>query len=151
MQMTSIVWIVSFVGFWVVITALIAIAGGWHLLASMFPAPSGFAPDREHTSWFLRSLRLRRGNWLPSYYGGGFTVGTSAAGLYLAAPTPFRLFHAPILIPWRSIERCRRGSFLRSWVECELPGPNVTIRVYGRFGGAVEFEWRQHSVGGPAA
>src|SRR5437870_3877517 len=102
MKITWIVWVVSLPGFWFIITALIAIGSGWRLLASILPAPSDFEPDRAYTAWVLRSLRLRRGNWLPSYYGGGFTVGVSAAGLYLAAPIPFRLFHAPILIPWRS-------------------------------------------------
>jgi hypothetical protein len=149
--MTTILWSALFAGFWFFVLGAMGIGSGWRILASTFPAPPGFVPDQTHVSWIVRSLRMQRGNSLPIFYGGGFTVGISDGGLYLAAPLLFRFLHPPTLIPWRSIRRCDEGRFVRTWVDCEVLGPDVTVRVYGSFGEVVRSKWQRMQLPAPAA
>ncbi len=75
---------------------LVSRLSGWGLLARRFRASEPF----EGESWSWQSARFR--GWCG--YNNCLRVGASPEGLFLAVAWPFRLFHAPLMIPWREIE-----------------------------------------------
>ena len=79
-----------------VVSFVISRWSGWARLAERFRAPGPFLGE----CWKRQSARFR------AYcgYNNCLTVGADAAGLYLSVMSPFRVFHAPLLIPWQEIE-----------------------------------------------
>lgn len=109
-----------------VIFFLISRLGGWALLARRFRTDEPFYGE----SWSWQSGQFR--GWCN--YNRCLTVGVSPEALYLSVLLPFRLFHPPLLIPWREIEvetgKAMFGLYdtarFRMGTE-EL----VTLRIYG--------------------
>jgi len=136
---------IFFVGFWLVITVLIAVLGGWSSLAALYAAPDGFEVDPDHRYRF-RSMQLRRPSRPPANYGNSMTVGLTPQGLYLAPFVLLRFQHHPLLISWSAISDCNEGSFLWArWVDLTLQGGGTVIRLYGGIGEAAWGEWRSRT------
>ena len=105
---------------------LISRLSGWVLLAGRFRTSEAFYGE----TWKWQSGRFR--GWCG--YNNCLTVGASPEALYLSVMLPFRLFHPPLLIPWREIE-VETGKALfgfydtaRMRMGCE---ERVTFRIYG--------------------
>ena len=90
----------------VVVGGVMAGVGGWRALAERYPAP--VAPPIDEKRYRFTSMRTGWGMFGMATYQGCVTVGVSSRGLSLALWVPFRLFHAPLFIPWEALERCRR-------------------------------------------
>jgi len=128
---------------WLLVTGLIAAAGGWGGLAERYAAPYGFEPERRLR---FQTVLLRRLRWFPARYRGSMNVGLGTAGLHLAPLAVFRFHHPPLLIPWSAIAGCEDGSALGlRWMDVTVRDVEPTLRFYGRVGGAVEEEWRRAS------
>ncbi len=83
------------IGFWLLITGLVSLTGGWHLLVREFPAihrPDGL-------NFRCRSLHIRP----LANYNRCINVTLSSVGIYLVPMWIFRCFHAPLLIPWDKV------------------------------------------------
>lgn len=83
------------IGFWLLITGVVSMIGGWHRLAREFPAihrPDGLNFRR-------RSLHIRPF----TNYNHCINVTLSSVGIYLVPMWIFRCFHPPLLIPWDKV------------------------------------------------
>lgn len=78
------------------------VSGQWRALAVRFGAPA--EPPRGEVRFGFSSLRLTSG--IGGIYSNCVTVGVSERGISLALWLPMRLFHPPLLIPWRSVRKC---------------------------------------------
>ncbi len=83
------------IGFWLLVTGLISLVGGWTHLAREFPAIH--RPDGLDLR--CRSLHIRPF----ANYNARINVTLSSAGIYLVPMWMFRCFHAPLLIPWDKV------------------------------------------------
>ena len=81
---------------WVLICAIVSIAGGWFSLAKGYRTEVPF----NGPTWRMQSARMRN---LMSY-NNALTIGVSPEGLYLASMFLFRFLHPPLLIPWSEIK-----------------------------------------------
>ena len=77
---------------WVAICYLFARASGWNRLRRLYET-GRFEASVSTVSGRLGRSRLR----------GALVAGATPAGLYLNVSTPFRIFAAPVLIPWPDI------------------------------------------------
>ena len=131
-----------FIPFWLLVTGLIAVLGGWTSLAESYPAPDEFPLDPAQR-FRLRSMQLRSTSRVRANYGGSMTVGITPQGLYLVPFGLLRFRHTPVLIPWAAITQCTDGSFLWSrWVDLILRQDELVIRLYGSIGEAAWGQWR---------
>jgi hypothetical protein len=78
------------------------VSGQWRALAVRFGAPA--EPPRGEVSFGFSSLRMTSG--IGGIYRNCVTIGVSERGISLALWLPMRLFHPPLLIPWRSVRSC---------------------------------------------
>ena len=131
-----------FVALWLLVCALIAVMGGWTLLAASYPAPEALQIDSDRRFRF-RSIQVRRSWFGRARYSGVMTIGLAPEGLYLAPFVLFRFLHKPLLIPWSAISDCDGDSFLwNRWVDVTLRDEEPALRLYGDPGDAVWGEWR---------
>jgi hypothetical protein len=84
-----------FVGVWTLALYLIALTGGWRLLAKRFRAQGAFLGQK----WKMQSARMR---WNVQY-NNALTVGATQAGLFLVPFVLFRTGHPALFIPWIEI------------------------------------------------
>ncbi|MHC2069269.1 hypothetical protein ACYFX5_17490 [Bremerella sp. T1] len=99
--------IVLFISF---VLLVIATLGDWGQLATRFRASD--APKGKY--FYCQTAGVGDGS-----YRGMLTVGVTEEGLYLAVLLPFRLFHPPLLIPWKEITHVHESHFL-AWRNCYL-------------------------------
>jgi hypothetical protein len=78
------------------------VSGQWRSLAVRFPAPD--TPPHGERRFGFSSLRMMSG--IGGIYQGCVTIGVSERGLSLTIWAPIRLFHPPLLIPWRAVRSC---------------------------------------------
>lgn len=88
--------------FWFGAVGLMSLAGGWHRLASRFPAVSR---SRGKTFPFV-SMYIRSRS-LPVGYRGCLFVTVSPAGVRLSVWFPLRFLHPPLFIPWTAVAAVR--------------------------------------------
>ena len=107
--------IAAFVAFWCLICFIIARAGGWHALATRFPAG---AQNPNGVQWFQwQSMELGA-----SQYKGAVNVGIGPDGLYLSATALFKAGHAPICIPWSAMRGIKTDKrFWMTYYELSVP------------------------------
>ncbi len=113
---------------WCFVSWVVGRIGGWHALATRFPA----GPKRPVgvDLYYLQSLELS-----VSEYKGSAIVGIAPGGLYLSVIVLARAGHAPILIPWSAITGVKTEK--RLWRTCyELSVPlekfnTATITLFG--------------------
>jgi hypothetical protein len=101
--------------------------GGWATLARRFRATEPFYGE----TWGWQSAKFR--GWCN--YNNCLTVGASQEALYLSVMIPFRLFHPPLMIPWREIEVETGKVLFGFWdmATCRIGvEERVTVRIYGK-------------------
>jgi hypothetical protein len=108
---------ILFAGVWMLAMKLIA-SRGWRLLAEKFPARA----RPEGRVLRFQSLNIGRVN-----YNNVLTFIISPAGLYLSSWGPFRYGHAPILIPWKEVQKASVEKFwFMKRLRLEIGSPAVT-------------------------
>ena len=140
------VWLVVFPLFWLGITGLLSIVGGWRDLARSYatdPATfSGIRPTNA-TGSLRRAL-------LPVNYSNTLLVYVRSDGLGLATWRIFRFKHPPLFIPWTAVRDCQAGSlFFWRYADIRLHGSSVAIMVGGRAGRAILERWTSVRVADP--
>lgn len=83
------------IGSWLLVIYLIALTGGWRLLAQRFRAAGKIQGRR----WSMQSASMR---WM-TRYNNGLTIGADETGLYIVPTLLFRMGHPPLYIPWMEI------------------------------------------------
>jgi hypothetical protein len=103
---------------------------GWSQLTRRFSAKDPFRGE----TWRWQSARFR--GWCS--YNNCLTVGASQEGLYLAVMPiliPFRLFHPPLMIPWREID-VETGKAVFGFYDTAQfrigVEERVTLKIYGK-------------------
>ncbi|KAA9339320.1 hypothetical protein F0P96_01455 [Hymenobacter busanensis] len=92
----------GFVGFWCLVVKLLSLMG-WQRLATHFAVPElPLGPRFSVAQATVGGIRYR----------GVLQATVSAAGLGLRAGFPFRVGHAPLLIPWAAIGPVQAEKFL---------------------------------------
>jgi len=119
--LSLIVLALSFPAVWLLVSHGFADTSGWRLLAERYRTTN--RPDGPVLYW-----QVYRMGSLPD---SGITIlSASPVGLYLSRVDLFRLFHPPLLIPWRTITKVAEGRtwWGRDWVDLELDAITV-LRV----------------------
>lgn len=80
---------------WIIVGYLIALAGGWRLLAQRFRIQGDFLGQK----WTMQSARMRT----LANYNNVLTIGADNVGLFIVPFFLFRAWHAPLFIPWVEI------------------------------------------------
>lgn len=101
-------FVLFFVGLWMLISVVISHVGGWQELAGIYSSADPFQGRR----WPVQSGQMR---W--AGYNNALTVGANARGLHLSVLFLFRLGHPPLFIPWEEISAENKRQWLRSRVE----------------------------------
>jgi len=83
------------VGMWILVTYLIAVTGGWRLLAKRFRLQGDFVGQK----WNLQSARMRG----VARYNNALTVGADETGLFFVPFILFRVWHPALFVPWGEI------------------------------------------------
>lgn len=110
--------------------------GGWRTLAERYPMP--VAPPLEEERFRFASMRTAWGLFGTAAYQGCVEIGVSVGGYSLALWAPFRLFHAPIFIPWEAVEKCRSIEWYRgTQLAQNKVRDGVELSVTGRAGAAL--------------
>ncbi len=123
--------VAGFIGIWCAVVWLISRIGGWAELARVFPAEE--LPPGE-ILWG-QSAQLRGF----CNYNGVLTIVVSEKGLYMQPWRPFRIGHAPLLVPWKELRNPRPREML--WVEqvmLDVGEPKIVKmcvgkRLFGKF------------------
>jgi hypothetical protein len=112
---------VSFVLIWSLVSVIISLVGGWWRLAEHYRAAAPFGGQRWswQTGWM---------GW--SRYRGVLTVGADTTGLSLEVMPLFRLMHPPLFIPWGDIAAEERTVFIFPVVTLQLAqAPEVKVSL----------------------
>lgn len=116
---------------YLLISTLLSRVGGWHELASRYPALG--EPDGGEKFNF-RSVALRKWS-MPTNYTGFVTVILTEQGVYLNVALFFRFQHEPIFIPWASIENVTAGpTVLTQFFTLHVAGSKTGITISGEPG-----------------
>jgi hypothetical protein len=114
----------GFVLFWMAITALIAVAGGWHGLAKSHPLPDHlYEKGRRHS---FQSLRL--GQF--ANYNSSVHVTVYSSGIMLTTLFIFSILHKPIFIRYEAMISPEFGRFIIHYVSFTVDG--CKIRIMGK-------------------
>ena len=110
-----------FIGMWFFVTFLVSRAG-WSALAARFRTNSAF----EGESLGVISAMVNIANYRHT-----LVLKYNEAGIHLQPVKVFRMFHPPLLIPWKEIKEVREKEFLfYRYNELVIGEPRVaTIRV----------------------
>lgn len=120
-----------FAGFWIFISFLISLIGGWHELARVYAAEQPF----EGEGWSMQDAGLR---FFTSYHN-VLKIGANADGFYMAVFPLFRVGHPPLFIPWRDISIQKAKSFWVPVYKFEFRQvPSVPLRLREKLGKKVQ-------------
>ena len=114
----------GFVLFWMAITALIAVAGGWHALAKSHPMPGHLY--EKGVRYSFQSLRLG----LFTGYNSSMNVTIYSSGIMLAPLFIFSVMHKPIFIQYSAMSSPEFGRFIIHHASFSVDGRK--IRIMGR-------------------
>ena len=132
---TIFLWSIGFVILWRVVVELLSRLARWPELKRQYAT----SPQSGDSLW-----RSASGHLGLVWYAGTLTLGSSAAGLYIAPQFPFHFGSAPIIVPWSDIKVHRATRLFQKLTYFEfLRVPGLALRVSGK--GA---EWLVAS-GGP--
>jgi hypothetical protein len=95
------VLVLAFAAFWFGGAAIMSRVAGWHVLASLFPAP----PRLQGTEVRYASARLGA-EAFPISYRRCLRVVTNDDGLGLCLMFPFRFHSPPFFAPWSGVRAC---------------------------------------------
>ncbi len=110
-----------FVGFWLLITYMLA-AGGWAVLAKFYPAK----PDFTGESFWMRSARLGP----MTRYSNCIFFGANHQGITMSVFFPFRFNHPPLFIPWSDISAGMSTGRFYTQVQLNIEkSPNTPILI----------------------
>jgi hypothetical protein len=122
---SSILLLLAF--YFVLILLVISRISGWARLSERFGATEPFLGE----IWNWQSARFR--GWCN--YNNSLKVGANLDGLYIAPMFTLRLFHPPLLIPWREIE-VETGKLFFGYYDTVRfrlgTEERVTMRIYGK-------------------
>jgi len=113
-----------FIGMWWFIMRILSYMSGWTQLAARFHHPEKFQGKCN----YFQSAKMKAVN-----FSGILIIGTNNTGLYLKPMILFRLFHKPLLIPWKEIHASSFKKFMfdgycLTFKSC----PGITLLVYDR-------------------
>jgi len=91
-------WIPIFIFFWVAVSCLISLLGGWFALSKRFPPNDNIGSILSSFSW--RSLNLNN----IAGYSSCVNIKITEIGLFLKTSIIFSVLHKPIFIPWYEID-----------------------------------------------
>jgi len=129
----------AFIGFCLLISALLSLMGGWHELALRFRSDNPVDGERFR----FRSGSLGHGLF-PVSYGGCLFATVGAAEFALSVLFPFRFMHPRLVIPWSAVESCERVSFwFMDHVEVRISGFSRRLRLRGALGEKVFAAWNE--------
>lgn len=100
----------AFAAMWIGISFSLATRGGWKELAVHYPAPASLVIPRFYTGGRVGDVA----------YSGCLGVGADHRGLALNVMLPFRLWHAPLWIPWDVIEVSTTKRFWTEYVVFDI-------------------------------
>jgi len=86
-----------FIAVWASVGFVIGQVSGWALLSHRFRDRATF----QSYQWQFQSARMRT---LWGNYHNVIKFGADETGLYMSVSLPFRVGHAPLLIPWEEIQ-----------------------------------------------
>jgi hypothetical protein len=140
------VWLLVFPLFWLGVTGLLSIVGGWRELSASYamdPAAWKTMPAQTTTGALQRFL-------LPVNYSHTLRVHVRDDGFALAPVRVFRFMHPPLFIPWTAVRECQDRTLLFwRYVEVTVHGSSVSIMVGGRPGRAMLEAWMGARVSTP--
>jgi hypothetical protein len=114
----------GFVLFWMAITALIAVIGGWRGLANAHPVPGHLYEKGVRFSF--QSLTL--GYF--ANYNSSVHVTVYSSGIVLSTLFIFSVFHKPFFVGFDAMNNLSTGRFIFPYVSFEFDGRNM--RVMGK-------------------
>lgn len=131
-----------FVVFWLVITGLLSIFGGWYSLSKQFQTSSSIDGQRFR----FASGSFGRYPFPVTAYGNCLLVTVADTGFRIAIVFPFRFLSPPIFVPWEAVGAVESRTFLffkycvirlrRGW-------PAIAIR--GAASGAIAEMFARHA------
>jgi hypothetical protein len=132
-----------FVVFWLVITGLLSILGGWYTLSKQFQTSASIDGQRFR----FASGSFGRYPFPVTAYGNCLFVTVADTGLRIAILFPFRFLSPPIFVPWEAVAAVESKTFLffkycvirlrRGW-------PAIAIR--GAAGGVIADMFARHAT-----
>jgi hypothetical protein len=132
-----------FVVFWLVITGLLSVLGGWYALSKQFQASTAIDGQRFR----FASGSFGRYPFPVTAYGNCLFVTVADTGFRIAILLPFRFLSPPIFVPWEAVDAVEPKSFLlfkycvirlrRGW-------PSIAIR--GTASGAIADMFARHAT-----
>ncbi len=118
--------LVSFAVFWCFVIWLISRISGWSKLALHYRSDTTFLGPR----WRFQYIMV---GW--AGYNGVMTVGADSYGLYLVPLAPFRIGHAPLLIPWGDITAEEVSARFFAGLALSIRQvPSIKVRISKRLG-----------------
>lgn len=111
----------AFVLFWMAITALIAVAGGWHSLAKAHPVPGHLYEKGVRYSFQSLSLGLF------TNYNSSVHVTVYSTGIMIKPLFIFSLLHKPIFIDYDAMDTSVSGRFILPYVSFVFDGKKIRI------------------------
>jgi hypothetical protein len=102
-------WVMPvFAVFWLVITGLLSILGGWHTLSKQFQTSTSIDGQRFR----FASGSFGRFPFPVTAYGNCLFVTVADTGFRIAILFPFRFLSPPIFVPWEAVDAVESKSFL---------------------------------------
>lgn len=130
---TLLIFLIGFLGIWVIVCVLIARFGGWAQAEKAFAA--GLEPPEEGPRFGRRTLRIGRF----TRYGNAMFVVISKKGVYLRPTWAFRIAHQPLHLPWRAVKAIEKeeyglGATVTTSLIVEPPkgGPSMRFMLIGK-------------------
>lgn len=132
----------GFVLFWMAITGVVSLVGGWHELSNRFRCYE--AIDGRRFSFASGAMGWA---FFPVNYGTCLFVTVGPTGFALSVLFPFRFLHPQLVIPWSEVERCEQMTrFLSRYVVVQVAGVSRRISLSGKAGTAVFETWAQQQA-----
>jgi hypothetical protein len=140
-------FIPTFLGIWLGVTALLAHLSGWRSLATRFAAHGPAVGDRLH----LVSARMGTSWLFPVNYSRCLTLTLGQTSFGLSLLFPFRVLSPPLEIPWSVIAALEeRPILLWRRTIVELHDSRVRLSFYSKAATELAAAYRRHQGGGLA-
>ena len=120
-----------FICMWIFVSKLIALLGGWKLLADCYPSRKPF----QGKKWYFQIMRL---GWAASY-NSCVTLGANENSVFLSVLPIFRVGHPPMEIPLTEIRGNEYKGFLFTYVDIYTKkAKNTRIRLFRKQADRIE-------------
>jgi len=119
---------------WVGIVAVLSVLGGWARLSSRYPSRSNETGQRFRFASMALGASL-----FPVNYSHCLTVQVGSSGIGIRPFILFRLFHAPLFIPWSAVAECKRKKrIFGMYTAVYLADPANRLLFGGRLGEVIQ-------------